>query len=148
MITLFYLMKCWDACVIEVVETIVPVVTGNCSSLVLLIFDCGITWSMTGQQRMLTIPWHLVSPLNVRVCPMSTWFVCVVDILIIYTSVSEILICKWSLHEKSNTRYNRTRGRGRVGVLCRHVTPVAYGTYQKCMWKKKCVQSVKDRKNV
>ena len=90
-------MKCRDVCLIAVVETSVPIVTRNCSSLFSLTIYCGLVTGETGQQGMLTPPWHLIPLFVFRgpCCPMFTEFVYVFwTFLTISTLVSLILVFK------------------------------------------------------
>ena len=66
-----------------------------CSSLLSLTMYCGIAAEVTGQQGMLTSPWHLIPPLDFRdpCCPMLTEFVNMFwTFLTILTSVSLIFV--------------------------------------------------------
>ena len=91
-----------------VVEASVPIVTRNCSSLFSLTMYFGLAAGVTGQQGMLTPPWHLIPPLVFRgpCCPMLTEFVYVFwTFLTILTLVSLILISLWINNE---IKVNRT----------------------------------------
>ena len=74
------LNKCWDVCLMAVVEASVPIVTSNCSSLFSLKMHFGLAAGVTSQQGMLTPPWHLIPPLVFR-GPCCHWVcICFLDV--------------------------------------------------------------------
>jgi len=80
-------------------------VTGKTSNVLFsLTMYCVLAAGVTGQQGMLTPPWHLISPLDFRgpCCPMLTDYVHVfVMFLTILTLVSLILVLLLLMHNKS-----------------------------------------------